>query len=300
MIDLHAHTNCSDGDYSPLDLIKLAAKKGVRALAITDHDTVSAYQSDIVSFAKRHGISLIKGIEFSTIDRLSSQKVHVVGLNIDTDNTQLRAVCRQISDARMDFLIQTKQKLQSIGVTLRVDDIMKSTSVITKSHIGRDVVSNPANLVFLMQAYGKTPKHGAFIDDYLMPGRSAHVELPDKFMTDTAVDVVRSAGGKAICAHPSFNVLRGFTTESMQQLILRNNFDGVETINIQYDKNNDDQRFDMVAEFADFADRHQLLVSGGSDFHGDNKLVHGQHSDLGLGNEPYAISDVQLDDLLRR
>lgn len=300
MIDLHTHTNCSDGDYSPLDLIKLAAKKGVKALAITDHDTVLAYRSDIVSFAVGHGISLIKGIEFSTIDRLSGQKVHVVGLNIDTDSAKLQAVCQQISDARVDFLMQTKQKLQSIGVALRVDDIIKSTSVITKSHIGRDVVSNPANLVFLMQAYGKLPKHGTFIGDYLTPGRPAHVERPDKFMTDQAVDVVRSAGGKAICAHPSFNVLRGFTAESVQQLILRNKFDGVETINIQYDKNNDDARFDMVAEFADFADRHQLLISGGSDFHGDNKLVHGQHSDLGLGNEPYAVSEAQLDDLLRR
>jgi len=90
LIDLHTHTNCSDGDYAPAELLRLAKKRGVKTIAITDHDTVDGYDKELFLLAKELEIKLIPGIEFSTIDEESGQKIHALGLGIDSDNKALR------------------------------------------------------------------------------------------------------------------------------------------------------------------------------------------------------------------
>lgn len=294
MIDLHTHTTCSDGDYSPMELIRLAAKKGLKVMAITDHDTISAYDSGVIELAKSYDIRLIHGVEFSTIDEVSGQKIHVVGLNIDLENDNINLICRQLRESRLNTLERTNLKLQEVDIKLRTADIMARTPIATKSHISRDVVSNPENSAVLIDVYGFIPKYKTFIGDYLIKGKPSYVKNEKDLATHLAVDAIKRADGKAICAHPSLNVLNGFDELAMHQLIIRNKFDGVEIINIQYDQKRK-IRFDMTSDFMKFATENQLLVSGGSDFHGDNKLVHGEHSDLGLLNEPYSISVRQLE-----
>jgi len=299
MIDLHTHTSYSDGDYSPSDLVELAFKKGVKVISITDHDTVGAFKSNIIKLAGDYGMLLIPGIEFSTIDEVSGQKIHVVGLNIDVNDVNLNSICDQLYDSRLNYLHRVDKKLADLGIKLRSHNIINSASTITKSHISRDVITNPANENILIAKYGFVPMYSVFIGDYLAKGKPAFVKDDTEFHTKSAVDVIKQAGGKAICAHPSFNVLRGFSFDSMQQLILRNGFDGIETVNIQYDKKSNDSRFDMVAEFTEFAENNRLLSSGGSDFHGDNKIIYGEHSDLGLTNELYDISMKQLERIMQ-
>lgn len=297
MIDLHVHTICSDGDYSPVELIKLASKKGVKAMAITDHDTISAYEPNLIEFAKSRNLQLISGVEFSTVDEVSGQKIHVVGLNIDLININIISACYQLCKSRLYSLKQTELKLRDIGIKLRAEDIMNRTPLATKSHISRDVITNLENKNTLIDIYGKIPAYKTFIGDFLTKGKPAYAKNENNFATHKAVDIIKSAGGKAICAHPSLNVLRGFEVGLMYDLILRNKFDGLEAINIQYDQKRK-IRFDMTLDFLNFASDNQLLVSGGSDFHGDNKLVYGDHSDIGLFNEPYEIGIDQLEALL--
>jgi len=290
MIDLHTHTNCSDGDYSPRDLIKLARSRGVKILSITDHDTVKAYEPDLIKFAKYNDVKLIPGIELSTVDELTKQKIHVVGLFIDTKNKELLSLCEDLRRARIKMVVKIQELLLPLGFAVRTKKMIDSGALITKFHIGHDVVTNPENHQKLINVYKKIPLHGTFIEDYLIIGKPAFVKSDESLKTSKAVDVIKKASGVSICAHPSFNVMRGFEFGLMKNLIIRNGFDGVESINVQYNKSDNDKMFDMVKEFSDFAKEHELLISGGSDYHSDNIKLWGNHSDIGLANEKYRVS----------
>lgn len=298
MIDLHTHTNCSDGDYAPHDLIELAGQRGIKIMSITDHDTVLAYQSDIIDFAKDRGIKLIPGIEFSTIDEVSHEKIHVVGLNIDTNEVGLVKLCETLRQARRGAVVKTEELLTPIGFKLRTQKLLDSGVLITKFHIGHDVVTNPDNQAKLEAVYGKVPLHGTFIEDFLIKGKPAFVKSDGKLHTSVAVEAIKNAKGVAICAHPSFNVMRGFELNSMKDLIIRNGFDGIESINIQYNKSAGDKQFDMVQEFSEIADELGLLTSGGSDYHSNNLELWGNHSDLGLSNEKHKVTNQVVDLIL--
>jgi predicted metal-dependent phosphoesterase TrpH len=298
MIDLHTHTNCSDGDYSPRELIKLAADRGIKIMSITDHDTTMAYERGMIGFALSQGIQLIPGIEFSTVDELSHEKIHVVGLNINLKNSKLLSICDELRQSRRKSIIETEKLLLPLGFFLRTRELLDLGALVTKFHIGHDVVSNPKNYQKLIEIYGKIPLHGTFIEDYLTKGRPAFIKSNDALVTSKAVDIIKQAGGVAICAHPSFNVMRGFEFKSMKELIIRNGFDGVESVNIQYNKSEGDVQFDMVSEFTDFANEQGLLTSGGSDFHSDNAGLWGNHSNIGLSNEKYRVDKSVVDSVL--
>lgn len=293
MIDLHTHTNCSDGDFTPEELIRLAAEKGMKVIAITDHDSIQAYDDDIVSIAKKLEVLLITGVELSTVDENSGEKIHVVGLDIDVNNEELRSVCEQMNLHRRQALVAAEQKLCDLGLSLRINELLESQNIITKNHVAADIITNPANAEKLFSIYNEIPSKGRFISDYLSRGKPASSGRQNKLFTHQAVDVIKRSCGKAICAHPSQNVMLGFGFEDMKKLILRNGFDGIETVNIQYDNTNK-KRFDMVIEFTEFANSEGLLISGGSDFHGQNKT----NSDLGLSDEPYRITMQHLESIL--
>ncbi len=299
MIDLHTHTNCSDGDYTPRQLVKIAANYGVNILSITDHDTIKAYDYNIISDALMVGVRLIPGVEFSTIDEMSNEKIHVVGLNIDINNTLLRKLCDELFESRRQAVMKTETTLLHLGIILRTDMLLKSGDIITKSHIAQDVIGNPINAPFFIKKYNKIPLQGTFIEDYLIKGKPAYIGNDDKLTTSRAVHVIKQSGGKAICAHPSFNVMRGFDLSLMQDLIIRNNFDGLEAVNIQYDKSNGDKKYDKVNEFIEFANHNNLLISGGSDFHSHNSELWGNHSELGLANEDYAVTEFMVEKILQ-
>lgn len=300
MIDLHTHTNCSDGDYSPEELLRLAKDRGIETIAITDHDTVDGYSDDLFALARELDIELVPGIEFSTIDEESQQKVHVLGLWIDHRNQSLRQTCSRLRIERLQLMNEIADKLKIFGIVVRVDDLVNSGEIITKAHIARDVLSNPVNREVLMSNHGHMPLQGEFIEKWLIKGCPAFVPKSKPFLTSEAVEIIHTSGGLASCAHPSFNVMKGFAFDDMKKLIVRNKFDAVEVINIQYDKENGDKRFDMVDEFLQFTKDSNLLVTGGSDYHSDNTELWGNMSKLGLTGENIKVDQVRLDSLKAR
>ncbi len=178
--------------------------------------------------------------------------------------------------------------------------MLDSGEIITKAHIARDILANPDNQAVLKKHHqGKIPLQGEFIEQWIIKGCPAFVENKARLHADQAVDLIHQAGGIASCAHPSFNVMKGFSFDEMCQLILRNRLDAVEAINIQYGKNNGDKRFDMVKEFSEFADKNGLLITGGSDFHSDNYELWGEHTELGFSNEDIKFTDEMLAQLER-
>lgn len=174
---------------------------------------------------------------------------------------------------------------------------MASGEIITKAHIARDVLANEANRHRLIKAHGSMPLQGEFIEKWLIKGCPAFVPKTKPLLTHEAIDIIHQAGGVSSCAHPSFNVMKGFSLECMKQLILRNNFDAVEAINIQYDKENGDQRFDMIREFTQFAKEGNLLITGGSDYHSDNHELWGNMPSLGMADEVVRPGQEMVDNL---
>jgi predicted metal-dependent phosphoesterase TrpH len=160
-------------------------------------------------------------------------------------------------------------------------------------------LSNPDNENFFIKIYNRVPLQSIFIEDFLIKDKPAFVASNKNLSTSHAVEIIKQAGGKAICAHPSFNVMRGYDFELMKELILRNKFDGLESINIQYDKSNGDKKFDMVKEFKDFANTQGLLISGGSDYHSSNFKLLGNHSEIGLSNEDYRVTIEQVEAIIK-
>ena len=176
-------------------------------------------------------------------------------------------------------------KLATCGFILRVDELVASGEIITKAHIARDVLGNEANHAALVKAHGALSLQGEFIETWLIKGRPAFVPKTRPLLTHEAIELIHQAGGLASCAHPSFNIMKGFEQAAMEELIVRNGFDAVEAINVQYDKEQNDRRVDMVATFMAFAKKHGLLVTGGSDYHSENKELWGQMTSLGMSEE---------------
>lgn len=275
----------SDGDLSPSALIIRAAKTGVTLLSITDHDTVAAYGDATWQTAEEEKVELVPGIEISSEDKESGQVIHVIGLRIDPEAVSIRSLCERARQIRTDYLEGVTASLGGLGIIVRKASLLEDGGTITKAHIARDVLSNGNNRVALEEIYGEEPVlQGMFIEDFLIRGAQAYVESK-KTPVSEAIEAIRGAGGLAFCAHPSFNVMKGFPLESMKNTILTNGFDGVEALNIQYDKANEDRRYDMVEEFCAFATANGLRISGGSDYHSDDKSLWGEHSNIGLMNE---------------
>lgn len=298
LVDLHTHTNVSDGDYSPEELLRVAEQRGVSTIVIADHDSVDGYTPELFVLAKRLGICLIPGIEMSSVDDLSQQKVHVLGININPYHKNLRNLCAELRHSREIMAEQFARKLHDHGLELNIGELIESGEIITKAHIARGVLSNSMNMKTLIANHGKLPLQGEFIEKWLNLGCPAYVPKTQPLSTKRAIEAIHLAGGVASCAHPSFNVMKGFSFNDMKKLILRNGFDAVEAINVQYDKENSDQRFDMIQEFSEFANKSNLIITGGSDYHSDNKELWGNMTELGMADESLRISQTTVDKIL--
>ena len=300
LIDLHTHTNVSDGDHDPLHLVEIAAERGVGTMSITDHDTVDGYTDALNQRADNLGVRIIPGTELSTIDRQTGQKVHVLGLFVDVSHKGLVSLCRELRESREHMAREVERKLGNLGFVMSAEKLISTGNIITKANIAEEIIKDQANQSMLIEHHGAVPSKGEFIERWLIKGQPAFVPNPRTLHTDESIDVIHEAGGVASCAHPGFNVMKGFPFDDMTDLIIRNEFDAVEAINIQYDRSRKDKRVDLVGQFTSFAAREGLLISGGSDYHSDNEEYWGRMSHLGLSDEQYRIEQAHVDALESR
>lgn len=147
-IDLHIHTNCSDGELSPKEVIDEAFKNGVTTIAITDHDTLEAYTEELYEYAKSKNINIIKGGEIST--KTSNAGIHVLGYNFDINNKELIQKLYMLRNARHKYLRDVASKLEELGYKINVTELDKIDAV-AKSHIAQDIVSNLENEELLLK-----------------------------------------------------------------------------------------------------------------------------------------------------
>lgn len=279
IIDLHVHSTESDGTFTPAELVLAAKSAGLSAFALTDHDTASGI-AKAAPVAAECGIELIPGIELSTEYELPTTKsqrkeVHIVGLYINPEHPKLLAKTKEFRDCRDSRNEKMVEALQKEGFDITMDALVSENpdSVITRANIAR----------YLYQ-HGEIKSVQEAFDKYIGDGCKCYVGR-FKITPMEAVALIHEAGGIAILAHP---LLYHMSTLSLQRLIddLKVvGLDGIEAIYSTYTTGEEQLVKKIAAE-------NDLLISGGSDFHGENKPA--IHLGTGRGHLyiPYSVLEA--------
>lgn len=258
-VDLHVHSTCSDGTFTPAGLVRYALEKNLAAFALTDHDTTDGLKEAFAA-AEGTGLEVIAGIEFSTEYR--GKDIHIVGLDFQYEDplfvSRLRAF-RDSRDLRNEKMIA---KLKESGVDISRDqmDAAFGDAVWTRAHFGR----------YLMD-------HG-YVKDMaeafrLYVGEDAPCFVPREKVTPAqAVRLIRRVGGIPILAHP---LQYRLPERDLGDLLSELSASGLIGIEALYSTHTEADTL-FVRQLAE---RHRLCISGGSDFHGANK----PSIDLGVG-----------------
>ena len=161
MIDLHIHTNKSDGELSPKEIIEEAKVLGVSAISITDHDTIDAYDEELFDYARKSGVELIPGVEISS--KVEKAGVHILGFNFNWKDEEFKKELEKIRNFRHEYLYEVGKKLEELGYIVNVPKLDKIKSV-TKAHISLDIIENEKNREKLISEFGYIPSKGEFIE----------------------------------------------------------------------------------------------------------------------------------------
>lgn len=279
IIDLHTHSTCSDGTYTPTELVELAKKIGLSALALTDHDTIDGLE-DFQAAGKACGIETIPGIEFAALwERHHRPEIHIVGLGFDSCHPVLRERMKDIRQSRDIRNLKMCEKLTSIGLHITLDEVATNAGgeIITRAHFAN---------VLLQKGYIKK-KEDAF-SRYISTGLPGYVER--EFLSpELCIHTIKEAGGAAVLAHPT---LYGLEPEQLEELCRELIPYGLDGIECQYSTYSPAETKAITA----LAERMGLLPSGGSDFHGKYKPnIH-----LGSGKSNLAIPYDFWEELQKR
>jgi predicted metal-dependent phosphoesterase TrpH len=279
MIDLHSHTTESDGTLSPEELVKAGKEAGLEALAVTDHDTFAGYEAAL-PYAVAADLRLICGIELSTkVPNGPRAAVHLLGYFLEGEpSSAFLAWLQQMQESRRDRNRRLSLRLQSMGMDIRLDEV---------EALGRTMTGRP-HFARLMVEKGYVPHYRAAFDLYLDESAPGYVDRDEPGLEE-AIRRIADAGGVSSIAHP---VRLGFDDPDREEALLARMADrgltAIEAFHSDHDQPTTD-RYLRIAE------KYGLKITGGSDFHGDNK----PDVQLGIGpgflNVPAAI----LDDLRR-
>lgn len=289
LIDLHIHSNCSDGELSPKQIIDEAKKNKVSVIAIADHDTVAAYTTSLFDYAKSQGIKLIPAVEMST--KIAKVGFHVLGYNFDLTNKNLLKKLSLLRNARCDYLNKVANKLLDLGYILNIENLNKIDAV-TKAHIALDIISNEKNNELLLKNFGHIPQKGEFIETVMNEGCPAFVNK-ENITPKEASDLIHNAGGKVVLAHPvAYKYEDNLSVHEILELIKDINADGIEGNYIYIDKNNN--KINEVKFWNNVAKEVGLISTIGSDFH----VANGIYPVIGLVNEDINLDEKEADDLI--
>ncbi len=276
MIDMHTHSNASDGSFSPSELLEEAMNRGLYAFALTDHDTLSGLDELDRAAAGKGYSRAVPGVELSV--QIEDHSIHVCGLFVDRSSVGLRNTLewtRERRDARNAKIIR---KFNELGYDIRMEDIL---NVAKGESVGRP------HMAKILVEKGHFKNIQDVFDKLLKKGESAYVEreLPSP---EKAVSAIRDAGGIAIWAHP-------FARRNMDRRKFRETLSymkgvglqGIEAYYSTYDRPTQDYLLQVARE-------EEMLVSGGSDFHGDNM----EGVSMGAGMGGLKVPDRVFDELL--
>ncbi len=267
-IDLHTHTIHSDGVLTPGELVKKASEIGLSAVAIADHEnTVGIEEAGKVG--KKLRIEIVPAVEITAHPEPESEH-HILGYFIDYKEPKLQKSLAKIRAGREERSKKVVKNLVGLGYQINFGDVKSLASgTIVAPHIAWVVINDAENKEKLKKEFGAIPSTGEFIRRYLTPGGAAYE--PRKALTPKeAINLIHKAGGVAIVAHPCWTLVEKvagrlvFDDKGFDALV-KDGIDGVEAL--AHRENEEDTR-ECVRHFTEAAKKYNLLITGGSDFHG--------------------------------
>ncbi len=243
LVDLHTHSTFSDGRYTPTQLVEEAYAKGLCALAITDHDSWNGVEEAMQAAEKLGSLQIIPGVELGA--QYGEESVHILAYYVDMTNEALLAKMNEMRHARETRLLKMLEKLHDLGYEIEVEACDPKNRAVGRPHVAKALV-----------AKGYFQAVQEVFDALLRRGGPAYVPQP-KLSPAEAVELIHQAGGIAVLAHPSEIA----DTALPEKLLDMYDFDGIEVYHPSADET-------AQEHWLEVAHKHNLLMSGGSDFHG--------------------------------
>lgn len=256
-IDLHIHSNASDGTLSPSEILALAQNLNLAAIAITDHDTVNG-SKEALGIGIPPSLKFLTGVEISASPPPSfpySGSFHILGYSINIDDPLLNKTLAILQEARKNRNPGIIDRLNSLGIDLSMSELL---SEVGDAQLGRPHIAR------LMVKKGYVESISEAFDKYLGKGRPAYL---DKYRIDCsrAIEVILGAGGIPVIAHPF--LLNPRDVADIEDLIIVLKKMGLKGIEVYYPEHSPH----VISQLAYIANRHELLMTGGTDFHGSLK-----------------------------
>lgn len=248
ILDLHIHSTYSDGTNSPVEIVSMAAKKGLTVISITDHDTMAGTQESIEA-GKREGLQVIPGLELSVVHE--GKPIHILGYWMDEHNKELQAGLNRIQYERDERNRKIIHKLVKLGIPVTEEelDVCSKHGQAGRPHIGSMLIK-----------HGVVKNINQAFQHYLKKDRCAYVARYE-FKAETAIRLIKQAGGIAVFAHPvQFDSSLATLPTFLDQLTPF----GLDGIEMYYPTQSPSFR----KKLAPIAQKNNLLYTGGSDFHG--------------------------------
>jgi 3',5'-nucleoside bisphosphate phosphatase len=282
-IDLQMHSICSDGTETPTELVEHAARLGIHTLAITDHDSVLGV-AEALRISAPLGIRVIPAIEFSTTSERARDflDINILGYGIRPEDPTLLGVLQTVINARVEQKIRQVELLQAYGIHVPVDEVLAlAGGVPGRPHIAQIAVKhNPERFQSISDVFEQFLAADA--------PNSVYVSRSYSLTVDAAIELTHAAGGVAVLAHPgTYHRVRDI--DAAIQRMVDAGLDGLE---IYYPYWRESRRSlpgaspdEMIHHFAEIARRSNLLMTGGSDYHGGRKT--NQLGEAGLTEEAW-------------
>lgn len=244
-VDLHIHTNHSDGFYSPEEIVLKAKENELEAISITDHDNLSGI-NDAIEKGNEIGIEVIPGLEISS--DIKDREIHILGYFIQTDSQELERYLNFFRVERLKRATRIVNKLNLLGISLSIDDVMEvaKNSAVGRPHIAQAML-NRGLISSYYEAFNKYIGNGG-------PAFEKKVHISPQ----SAFKIISDAGGLSFIAHP------GYMEESLLKELIDEGVDGIEVIHSSHSQH-------QVRFYRGIVNEYFLLECGGSDFHGGKR-----------------------------
>lgn len=250
-IDLHMHSNHSDGEFSPKELVDIVFKKGIPAMAITDHDKATANKEAEI-YAKEKGIEYIPGIEITATPPEGVRELHIVGLFIDSENEEIKAIPERHKKYAIATAKKIIKKLNELSYNISFEELVQETK---GEHFGRPFIAK-----ILMKKYPEIFQERSQVFDELLGKQGKAFVMPKGTELDEAINIIHNAGGIAIVAHP------WYLGKNMLEILERFVSLGGDGIELDYQPK--ESILENTKELLEnFAKENNLIISGGTDFH---------------------------------
>lgn len=272
LIDMHTHTNYSDGDYSPTELIELAKKQNIKIIAITDHDTLEGIKNAPKNIK---GIKVIHGIELTA--NVSKGRMHILGYNIDINNEELNNKMSWLKDKSTNSIISLIEQLKKDYKIYFTHEEIKE--LINANHnLGRPDLAR----LLIKKGYVKTVQEA--FDKYLIAAYDKTRKVNKNLKPEECIKLILNSGGIPVLAHPHSLELDNKKLEILLRKMTKQGLEGIEV----YHSNNTKEEEEY---YLYLANKYKLLISGGSDYHGP---ITKPDIFLGLGKNNIMIEDLSI------